>query len=641
MSPKTLLLFRAITPPHPPGGGTYMDTLIASWGLGEAAGIRADRFGTNHLASVNNVGSGAGIINDAAEYDAGLSQTLYIDTNLNLEAGNTDLTFALWAYLTDKTSNRAFIAKVESSANREYEICYESFTNRFRFKVTNNAGTWAKYIDADALGSPALNTWYFIVAWHDRIKDTVNIQVNNGTVNSSSWTGNVRVSNSPFCIGSYSTVGDFMDGKVDEVYMWKRILTPVEKTFIYNAGGGQDWLTIETKEYINEMKAHMGWNLKTLFNKTGHSIVRHMYDVDADGKYELVCNVGQQAHFAALKADETIVWQNVVNTTKEKGAYYPKIAAGKVFYGGQVSGKIWAINLTDGSLAWTVTKAGLSCLDICDKGLVYGASTNVGILEFATGNNVAGWPVNVGMTVHEQILISGDLDSDGLDEIVCNDNNGHIKAIDHDGTILWTYTGNHNHPDSMFIANIDSGNPGMELVALGRTSGSGETTSVMTFDKDGNQLHITYVGATTEGVEMRVGNIGVNGKVAYCAEGIGVVGVMDGQLNKIWEVSGLSADTSQIEIGDVNGDGDLEVMTNVSEIGSSNMLVYSCNGDLLATVHAMGWDFDPHMDVSSGKPDPAHDYDGDGKAEILPGLLTSSDTSSNNIIRLLGTLDVP
>ena len=169
--------------------------------------------------------------------------------------------------------------------------------------------------------------------------------------------------------------------------------------------------------------------------KTGTSLARWMVDVDNDGNYELVCNVGDQAHFAAIKQNGTILWQNVVNTVKENGAYYPKIAAGKLFYGGAVSEKIWAINLSNGSLAWTVTKAGLTSLDISDKGLVYGAGTYVGILDYATGVAVSGWPVNVGFDVHEQVIVSGDLDGDGLDEIaMCETDGGRIRVLDYDGS---------------------------------------------------------------------------------------------------------------------------------------------------------------------------------------------------------------
>ena len=526
---KTLLLFRRyIRPPFP---GTFWESLISSWGLDEETGTRFDRAGANHLSNSHTVGSTAGIISGAAVFVSANAQLLSIDDNPSLRVSNTDFTFALWARLTSKTANQGFINKMWGGSDREYQLTYESIPDRFRFKVANLANAWTGTIHADALGSPALDTWYFVVAWYNSIADTLNIQVNNGTINSAAYLAGVRASSGPFRLGGYSGSGDLLNGAMDETFFWKRLLAPEERTYLYNGGAGRSWANVYEQRYPNAMLADAGWNIKTLFNKTGTSLARWMVDVDNDGNYELVCNVGDQAHFAAIKQNGTILWQNVVNTVKENGAYYPKIAAGKLFYGGAVSGKIWAINLSNGSLAWTVTKAGLTSLDISDKGLVYGAGTYVGILDYATGVAVSGWPVNVGFHVHEQVIVSGDLDGDGLDEIaMCETDGGRIRVLDHDGSVLWTYTGKQYHSDSMFITDIDPDNPGNELVAMVNEDAHADTNSIATFDRYGNQLHKTYIANAVEGLEMRVGNIGATGKVAYCAEELGIVGVLDGRL---------------------------------------------------------------------------------------------------------------
>ena len=76
---------------------------------------------------------------------------------------------------------------------------------------------------------------------------------------------------------------------------------------------------------------------------------------------------------------------------------------------------------------------------------------------------------------------------------------------------------------------------------------------------------------------MRVGNIGATGKVAYCAEELGIVGVLDGRLNKVWEVTGITGthSTGQIELADINGDGDLEILVNTGEDFTAGFLIAS------------------------------------------------------------------
>ena len=162
---------------------------------------------------------------------------------------------------------------------------------------------------------------------------------------------------------------------------------------------------------VLDMVPQLTFDINILFDKTGHSLVRFMYDVDEDGEKELVCNVGAQSHFAAIKSDMTIVWQNIMNTTQHKAAYYPKVHNGVLYYGDRSNDTIYAINLSDGTLKWSVVRSGLVALNICGQGVVYWATEKVGILNYHTGNELVGWPFP--FTPHEQILAAGDLDGDG------------------------------------------------------------------------------------------------------------------------------------------------------------------------------------------------------------------------------------
>ncbi|MEP7356896.1 MAG: RHS repeat-associated core domain-containing protein, partial [Anaerolineales bacterium] len=89
------------------------------------------------------------------------------------------------------------------------------------------------------LGSPSTGAWYFVVGWHDAVNNVINIQVNNGTANSLSWSGGVFDGNAGFEIGGRNdTQPGYFDGRIDEVGLWKRVLGGDERTLLYRNGAG-------------------------------------------------------------------------------------------------------------------------------------------------------------------------------------------------------------------------------------------------------------------------------------------------------------------------------------------------------------------------------------------------------------------
>jgi hypothetical protein len=212
--------------------------LVAYWKLDEASGTRFDSAGSNHLTDNATVTQAAGIISNAAEFTAANSESLSILDNAALSMGDIDFTVDAWVYLTDKTAIRAVLAKWNNSANhREYLLWYNNSTDRFIFSVSND-GTAQGVATADNLGSPSLNTWYYIHAEHDAALDKIRISVNNGTPNETAWTTGVLDSDSTFRIGANSQNIQHFNGRIDECGVWKRLLSAVEKASRYNGGAG-------------------------------------------------------------------------------------------------------------------------------------------------------------------------------------------------------------------------------------------------------------------------------------------------------------------------------------------------------------------------------------------------------------------
>lgn len=218
-------------------GSSLLTGLIAYWKLDEASGTRNDSHGVNHLTDNNTVTSVAGQVNTAAQFTAANSEYLSIADNAALSTGDIDFTICAWVKLDSKSGFRSLVNKgTGAAAGTEYILDYSSASDRFRFMVANDPTL--TIVSATSLGSPLVATWYLIVAWHDSVANTINIQVNNGTVDSTAHSAGVQNLTNAFLLGALSLGTSHMDGAIDETQFWKRVLTADERTEVYT---NPDW----------------------------------------------------------------------------------------------------------------------------------------------------------------------------------------------------------------------------------------------------------------------------------------------------------------------------------------------------------------------------------------------------------------
>ncbi len=94
-----------------------------------------------------------------------------------------------------------------------------------------------------AVTSPGITSvqWYTIVAWHDSVNDTLNIQVNNGDVRTVSYSGGAMDTSFPLVIGAHSDGTFGLNGLIDEVALYKRVLNAGEREWLYHAGSGRTY----------------------------------------------------------------------------------------------------------------------------------------------------------------------------------------------------------------------------------------------------------------------------------------------------------------------------------------------------------------------------------------------------------------
>lgn len=214
---------------------SLLTSLMASWKLDNLN----DSAGSNTLTNNNTATFNTGLIGNAVYLASASSQTLSIADNAALSTGDIDFTIAFWVWMTNKDTTFVVLGKGNNFGPDEIEhvVLYNTAIDRFRFGVENYTGI----ISADSFGAVPTGQWMCLIVWHDATANTVNIQVNDGTVDSASYSGGVTDTGQAFRIGADNEPGLFFNGRVDNVNFAKRVWTTGERTYFFNSGTGREY----------------------------------------------------------------------------------------------------------------------------------------------------------------------------------------------------------------------------------------------------------------------------------------------------------------------------------------------------------------------------------------------------------------
>lgn len=204
--------------------------VVAYWKFDEASGTRFDSIGANNLTDNNNVGQAVGKVGNAAQFVTSGSKYLSKSTSADVEMNGTSFTISCWVYLDTVPGGEDLITKWTSSADQSFNLSINAGVPFFAVRNAANSAT------VEVMSSVTLTTgtWYFIVAGLDIANNIVFVQVNNGTRDTLANTGGIRNGTSRFIIGARNDPTGFFNGRVDEVGIWKRILTTNELSVLYN-----------------------------------------------------------------------------------------------------------------------------------------------------------------------------------------------------------------------------------------------------------------------------------------------------------------------------------------------------------------------------------------------------------------------
>ena len=229
---------RTYTDVNPPSSNPGTSGLAAWWSLNETSGVRNDSHGNNHLTDNDTVGSANGLRSNAASFVPANLEYLSIADNAALSAGNIDFTLVANVYMNSTPGMMVIASKGQvGTNNRDYVLYYEPNSSKFYFSAGN--ATISGYVASQQ--TVTAGQWYTIVAWHDSVADTLNIQVNNGTVSTVSYSSGAMDSTYALTIGGYMNGSSIMEGRIDEVALYKRVLTAAERTWLYNNGSARTY----------------------------------------------------------------------------------------------------------------------------------------------------------------------------------------------------------------------------------------------------------------------------------------------------------------------------------------------------------------------------------------------------------------
>lgn len=226
-------------PPPPPNP---LNDAIAAWHLDEASGTRYDS-GPNgyHLTENNGVGTAtAKLGTNAAKFLHVDNEWLSHADNANLRIGSDrSFTVAAWCYLDNQAHSQHFVSKASwAIANRaEFTIMYHSAANGILFYVWNEGNTVTISCEHPF---NTTGVWFFVVASYDHTTRTSYLSVNNSDRVIATGAGDFVAAGTvtDFTIGRMADWAN-LNGRVDEVVRWNRVLNVDEITYLWNAGNGR------------------------------------------------------------------------------------------------------------------------------------------------------------------------------------------------------------------------------------------------------------------------------------------------------------------------------------------------------------------------------------------------------------------
>jgi hypothetical protein len=202
-----------------------------------------DSFGTNNGTAVGGLTYSTGKSGQAFTFNGSNAYISLPNNSLNSLTG--DFTISMWIYLNSIVSgqNMCPLSSIRRDSGNYYGLAV--FLNGGVPWLQISRGGSTNYVDLKAFGYPlAVGSWYNVICSHGTSGSKISI--NNVVRASDSSTANaVFHPTLNYCsIGAQQQTPSYQywmtnGSKIDELYIWNRELTSLEKTELYTSGAGK------------------------------------------------------------------------------------------------------------------------------------------------------------------------------------------------------------------------------------------------------------------------------------------------------------------------------------------------------------------------------------------------------------------
>lgn len=222
-----------------PQVNTLTDRLVAYWKFDETSyGSPVTSFGqlTSTLTANNSPASSTtakfGRAANLLELD---TDYFSMSDNAAVSFGNEDFTITGWYRVDDTSTDRRAIHKGSGidPSNFAYALRYSSSGNVWRWAISSGSSTTG--VNSSTFSS---GVFQFVVCYHDSVANTIGISVNGGSFATASWSSGSWDDSGAFYVGLDPSSMTGYDGFIDDVAIWRRMLTAAEIAYLYNGGTG-------------------------------------------------------------------------------------------------------------------------------------------------------------------------------------------------------------------------------------------------------------------------------------------------------------------------------------------------------------------------------------------------------------------
>lgn len=213
---------------------TLPTSLVSYWELEEASGTRADSAGANTLADNNTVGQGTGIQGNCGDFEK--DDIEYLDITDASQVGLdilADLSLSFWIKIETALHSAQLINKISGNSGYRLEM---SASGKMTWGWGD--GSFHEADDVDFFVGADIGTFVHVVMtfkaatpdiemWHDGELQAVNVTGTGTSINNSS---------ADFGVGASGTGFGPVDGLMDEVAIWSKVLSDQEISNLFGDG---------------------------------------------------------------------------------------------------------------------------------------------------------------------------------------------------------------------------------------------------------------------------------------------------------------------------------------------------------------------------------------------------------------------